>query len=236
MLQIVSKIEERKSNFSAISLNIVNDFRIKAKGENSESKNNKLDLVDLDNTYNEFSQQKYSLCQKHNLITHSMSPRKEKNICDKCLDEDTFSSKPIPTIVKDLKNKISTGLTQIYLFEYEIDRISSFLNSYHNEFIESNTNKLETLFTYLTKIIEFNYNSALQLLQQCKNEQNSQITTIISEIENLKFELYNLYHELNKYGNIKEDHNQLLIKNLKRIEAIFSKLKSFMNYNSEIIF
>jgi len=186
--------------------------------------------IDLDNTYNEYSQKKYQACSKHNLVTHSISPRKQNDLCDKCIqNDDNISTKPIPTIIKDLKTKISTSLTHTSILYNELDRLNMFFNSYQNEFNESNKKKIETLFTYLNKIIQFNQNTVVQILNQCKSEQKSQNDLILSGLDKMKFELSSLQEELTMYENIKDDKE--LVSHLDRFNIINYKLKDYLNYD-----
>lgn len=49
------------------------------------------------------------------------------------------------------------------------------LINFRLEFDNSNKAKIEDLFNYLYKIINYNYNTAMHLLAQCKAEQKLQI-------------------------------------------------------------
>lgn len=54
---------------------------------------------------------------------------------------------------------------------------------FRDEFERSNKQKIDELFNYIHKIISYNYNTAMQILKQCKGEQKSQIdSTIVFKI------------------------------------------------------
>ena len=85
-----------------------------------------------------------------------------------------------------MKCKLDSSLTRVTLVKHEIDRLQDFLSSYQyniikkrEEFEKSNKKKIDDLFQYLNKIITYNYNAALHILQQCKSEQQSQIDNVL---------------------------------------------------------
>lgn len=54
-----------------------------------------------------------------------------------------------------------------------------FINFIRDEFERSNKQKIDDLFNFIYKIISYNYNTAMQILKQCKGEQKSQIDSTI---------------------------------------------------------
>jgi len=224
LLQIVSKLERNTCFSKMSSISDVKSIQTKT----SEKHNN----FEMENTYNEFSQSKYLLCGRHHLISHSITLRGDKLLCEKCIAEDKVETKPIPAIILDLKSKIQTGLTQINLLDNEIDRLKSFFKSYLNEFNDSNKKKIETLFSYLNKIVQYNYNSAKQLLNQCSSRQKTQLNNIIPNLQKMKFELRSLQEELNYYQNLKDE--SLFLQKWSRFFAINKRIKEFIDYKKEL--
>lgn len=87
--------------------------------------------------------------------------------------------------MKEMKGKINNTLTKVSIVKQEIERLQDFLSSYQYEYINlreefevSNKKKIDDLFQYLNKIISSNYNSAIDILEQCKAEQK----TVIDEV------------------------------------------------------
>ena len=84
-----------------------------------------------------------------------------------------------------MKEKVDNTLTKVGIIKYEIDRLREFLTSYQyivfnqrEEFESSNKKKIDDLFQYLKKVMTSNYNSALHILEQCKDEQKEEIDSI----------------------------------------------------------
>jgi hypothetical protein len=87
-----------------------------------------------------------------------------------------------------LKRKIDSSQIKVCILKNEIDRLKEFFTSYQyiilynnlkinfrDEFENSNKLKIEELFNYLYKIITYNYNTAMHILNQCQAEQKIQI-------------------------------------------------------------
>ena len=59
----------------------------------------------------------------------------------------------------------------------------SFLKSYQNNFEVNNKKKIDELFEYINKIIQYNYTTAKTLFKQCLKEQKNQIDKKTSELK-----------------------------------------------------
>ena len=75
------------------------------------------------------------------------------------------------------------------MIKTEIDRIENFLLSYKKNFEIQNSNKIEELFDYINKIIQYNHSTAKTLYNQCQKEQKNQIDKKLKELSSLKIEL-----------------------------------------------
>jgi len=223
LLRIVDKLESRKSIISRVSYNLTKPIH---------ESHGHIETKEIDNTYNSFSQSKYLSCIKHNTLSHSYALGTNITLCDKCITETNLTSQPFQSIVKDLRSKIHSSITQIDLYKNEVNRLYDFFNSYQLEFENTNTKKIETLFDYLNKILLYNYNTAIQILDQCKSEQKIQIDNRLNELEHLKNELAEIKLELINYNNI--DDEKELIKYIAKINSLNRKINFFLNYDLEL--
>jgi len=138
---------------------------------------------------------------------------------------------PLPSVIKDMKKKIDSSRLSISVLKHEIFRLYEFFESYQEEFDKSNKQKIDDLFSYLYKIISFNYNTSIQILRQCKGEQKTQIDMRVKELKELEKELDDLIHALDNIHKT-EDKDYLLFYN--NLNDIYERVSNFINYESEL--
>ena len=90
----------------------------------------------------------------------------------------------------------------------------------------------------MNKIITYNYNAALHILQQCKSEQQSQIDNVLvfilvnkTEIAELQKEIISIESELNL---VREEDERDLPQNEKKVNKLSLQLNSLLNYEMEL--
>lgn len=170
-------------------------------------------------------------CKKHNLPINSYLVGTNTLLCEKCPIDSSSSPCPLPRVVKDMKKRIDSSLLQICLIKYEISRLYEFFDSYQEEFDKSNKQKIDDLFSYLYKLISYNYNTAMQIFNQCKGEQKTHIDMRIKELNELEKELEELNILLNEVYNQEETS---YLKYEKQINDIYERINSFLNYETEL--
>ena len=146
--------------------------------------------------------------------------------------------KPLPFLRAQNEFKINSCKNKIKLFRNEILRVENFLKSYQNNFEVNTKKKIEELFDFINKIIQYNYTMAKTLFQQCLKEQKSQIEQKTSELKFLHKELdsfdkkldsiYNPFNEREKEKYIPEPESQITLDN------VYNKLNNFINYENEL--
>ena len=241
----INEINKLKKNISL--LKIFDKFETKKKSLNNTNNKSLLSFSMNDSNFlnsineeisNEINNNYYPLCSIHK--NKSYFYKIKNNIktffCDECLKEKNLeNSIPIENLQKQNYAKINSCLEKIKIISNEILKIENFFNNYQKNFREKNLNKIDELFNYIKKIIQFNYTIALTLYNQCKNEQKNQIEKKLNELKNLKNELKNFEIDLEKLNNLNNNFfpnfkpsNQLNLNN------IYSKLSNFLNYENEI--
>ena len=144
--------------------------------------------------------------------------------------------KPLPFLKAQNEFKINSCKNKIKLLRNEILRVENFLKSYQNNFEANTKKKIEELFDFINKIIQYNYTMAKTLYQQCLKEQKNQIEQKTSELKFLHKELdsfdkkldniYNPNNSKEKY--IPEPESQITLDN------VYNKLSNFINYENEL--
>lgn len=170
-------------------------------------------------------------CKKHGQSFNSYVTGTNILFCNKCIEESNMEVCPLPTVIKEYKKKIDSSKLNICLISNEIRRLYDFFESYQEEFDKSNKQKIDDLFAYYYKIISFNYNTAIQIFSQCKGEQRTQIEHKINELKLLEEELYEFNEELTRINSI-EDYK--ILKEDGKLEEIYERLNTFINYDSEL--
>ena len=77
-----------------------------------------------------------------------------------------MSTLPLPNTIKDLRRRIDSSQFKACITKNQISQLKRFFESYLIEFEKENSSKIEELFSYFNKIIEYFHNSTKQLLSQ----------------------------------------------------------------------
>lgn len=170
-------------------------------------------------------------CKKHELNIIAYVVGTNLLFCEKCIEESPMKVNPLPSVIKDIKKKADSSRVNICFLKHEINRLYEFFESYQEEFEKSNKQKIDDLFSYLYKIISFNYNTAIQILKQCKGEQKIQVDLRINELRELEKELDELTQALD---SIQKMNDSNLLEVFNNINDIYERVMNFINYNSEL--
>ena len=184
----------------------------------------------------------YPLCQIHKnkaYFYNNNSNNKKNYFCDECMRQlniDKFF--PIPGIQKQNSIKINSCISKAQMIKTEIDRIENFLLSYKKNFEIQNSNKIEELFDYINKIIQYNHSTAKTLYNQCQKEQKNQIDKKLKELSSLKIELNQFekqLQQLNNINNINIEKDKFLPPDKQNLlNNIYTKLSNYLNYENEL--
>ena len=183
----------------------------------------------------------YPLCQihKNKAYFYNNSNNKKNYFCDECMRQlniDKFF--PIPGIQKQNSIKINSCISKAQMIKTEIDRIENFLLSYKKNFEIQNSNKIEELFDYINKIIQYNHSTAKTLYNQCQKEQKNQIDKKLKELSSLKIELNQFekqLQQLNNINNINLEKDKYLPPDKQiTLNNIYTKLSNYLNYENEL--
>jgi len=176
LLNIVDKVSMNKSRANIsnnISLSMSAHLNTSSFLVNDSSIN--INSKDLDNNINNICY--YPICNLHQskAYFYYFKNKEKKYLCLFCLEnnqiENTDKLIPLPNLDVQNELKIKTCKKKLKLLLKEIDKIQSFLERYHKKFEKENKTKIEDLFKYIYKIVDYNHTTALTLFEQCKNEQ-----------------------------------------------------------------
>ena len=155
--------------------------------------------------------------------------------CNECIQTNNFEElKPLPFLKTQNEFKLNTCKNKIKILRKEICRVENFLITYQNNFEINNEKKIDELFDYINKIIQYNYTTAKTLFQQCLKEQKNQIDKKTSELQFLYKELESFEKKLdniiknNKDKDTQDPESQITLDN------VHSKLSNFINYENEL--
>ena len=183
----------------------------------------------------------YPLCQihKNKAYFYNNSNNKKNYFCDECMRQLNIEKFfPIPGIQKQNSIKISSCISKAQMIKTEIDRIENFLLSYKKNFEIQNSNKIEELFDYINKIIQYNHSTAKTLYNQCQKEQKNQIDKKLKELSSLKIELNQFEKQLQQLNNINninlEKEKYLPPDKQITLNNIYTKLSNYLNYENEL--
>ena len=238
LMNLVEKVSSTKSR-----LNISNNISLSSAHLNTssflvnESMIN-LNSKELNTNINNICY--YPVCQLHQSKAYFYYfKNKEKNyVCLLCL-ENNFIDNPdklIPLPSLDVQNdlKIKSCKKKSKLLLKEIDKIQSFLERYHKNFEKENKTKIEELFKYIEKIVDYNRTTALTLYEQCKNEQKNQIDKKINELINLRQELDSFNQKLDEITNEDIFRDKINPNSQIQLEKIYNRLGNYINYENEL--
>jgi hypothetical protein len=209
---------------------------------NNQDNNNSRILQNYDLLNNDFYKNGeffFPICQTHkNKANFYNIIEKNKNFyCNECIQTNVLENlKPLPFLKAQNIFKINSCKNKIKILRNEVNRVENFLKSYQKNFEITTKKKIEELFDFITKIIQYNYTMAKTLFQQCQKEQNNQIEQKTSELKFLLKELDSFEKKLeniikpgkNKEKYIPDPESQITLDN------VYNKLSNFINYENEL--
>ena len=228
LLQIAEKIEERKTTNRGTNASIQNLTPLNLKDRDSiTSKNNIVNPKNSQKFFFDINRK----CAKHNLVIHSYAAGTNILFCDKCIEETKMSTLPLPNTIKDLRRRIDSSQFKACITKNQISQLKRFFESYLIEFEKENSSKIEELFSYFNKIVEYFHNSAKQLLSQCVSEQKLHISSYLEEMKKLSLQLTKIEKDLNEMIN--KNDISFLLHNIEKIRKIENRMINFINYDLE---
>ena len=250
LLSLIDKVQTYKannnnSNISMSSQNLnyshINNNNNNQDPNNSRiiQNNNEILLLEEDekdlykNKKGEFC---FPICQihKNKANFYNFNEYKKRNFyCDECIQTNVLENlKPLPFLKAQNEFKINSCKNKISLLKNEIFRVENFLKSYQENFEKNVEKKIQELFDFINKIIQYNYTMAKTLFLQCKKEQKSQIDKKTSELVFLQKELDSFDKKLNniiKTNSENPDPEQQIT-----LDNVYNKLSNYINYENEL--
>ena len=240
LLTLIDKVQTCKiNNISNVSMS---SQTLNASHINNQDNNNSRILQNYDLLNNDFYKNGeffFPICQTHkNKANFYNIIEKNKNFyCNECIQTNVLENlKPLPFLKAQNIFKINSCKNKIKILRNEVNRVENFLKSYQKNFEITTKKKIEELFDFITKIIQYNYTMAKTLFQQCQKEQNNQIEQKTSELKFLLKELDSFEKKLeniikpgkNKEKYIPDPESQITLDN------VYNKLSNFINYENEL--
>ena len=240
LLTLIDKVQTCKiNNISNVSMS---SQTLNASHINNQDNNNSRILQNYDLLNNDFYKNGeffFPICQTHkNKANFYNIIEKNKNFyCNECIQTNVLENlKPLPFLKSQNIFKINSCKNKIKILRNEVNRVENFLKSYQKNFEMTTKKKIEELFDFITKIIQYYYAMAKTLFQQCQKEQNNQIEQKTSELKFLVKELDSFEKKLEniiKPGKDKEKYipdpeSQITLDN------VYNKLSNFINYENEL--
>ena len=240
LLTLIDKVQTCKiNNISNVSMS---SQTLNASHINNQDNNNSRILQNYDLLNNDFYKNGeffFPICQTHkNKANFYNIIEKNKNFyCNECIQTNALENlKPLPFLKAQNIFKINSCKNKIKILRNEVNRVENFLKSYQKNFEITTKKKIEELFDFITKIIQYNYTMAKTLFQQCQKEQNNQIEQKTSELKFLLKELDSFEKKLeniikpgkNKEKYIPDPESQITLDN------VYNKLSNFINYENEL--
>ena len=219
LLKLFDKIENNNNNINNNSNFMSMSFSL--------NENNLFNSEEIKNSNNFFP-----LCETHKIKADFFINNNNKKIfyCEDCIKYFNIKNfEIVPNLKEQNLFKINASFYKIEMINNEIKRIENFLENYQKNFEIQNLEKIEELFNYLKKIINYNYTTVKTLYMQCKNEQRNQINKKKKELISLKNELKSFKENLISINN-----NNFNINNQIELNKIFHKLANYLNYNNEL--
>ena len=236
LLTLTDKVQTYKSNnISNISMSSQN---LNFSQNNNSRINNNNDQNNLNNNEEFYQTGEFYIpvCQVHKNKAnfYNVIDNAKNYYCNECIQTSNIENlKPLPFLKAHNEFKINSCKNKIKILRKEICRVENFLKSYQNNFEVNNKKKIEELFDYINKIIQYNYTTAKTLFQQCQREQKNQIDKKTSELKVLYKELDSFEKKLDgiKYYKDKyvpDPESQITLDN------VYCKLTNFINYENEL--
>ena len=240
ILAFMEKVQTYKTNnISNISMS---SQTLNLSHMNNPDNNNSRILQNNDLLNNDFFKNGeffFPTCQTHKNKAnfYNIIDNNKNFYCNECIQTNILENlKPLPFLKAQNEFKVNSCKNKIKILRNEIIRVENFLKSYQNNFEINYKNKIEELFDFINKIIQYNYTMAKTLFQQCQKEQNSQIEQKTSELKFLHKELDSFEKKIDNIfipGKDKEKYNpdpetQITLDN------VYNKLNNFINYENEL--
>ena len=240
ILAFMEKVQTYKTNnISNISMS---SQTLNLSHMNNPENNNSRILQNNDLLNNDFFKNGeffFPTCQTHKNKAnfYNIIDNNKNFYCNECIQTNILENlKPLPFLKAQNEFKVNSCKNKIKILRNEIIRVENFLKSYQNNFEINYKNKIEGLFDFINKIIQYNYTMAKTLFQQCQKEQNSQIEQKTSELKFLHKELDSFEKKIDNIfipGKDKEKYNpdpetQITLDN------VYNKLNNFINYENEL--
>ena len=249
LLNIIDKIEQRKANITqsiipiplmrnqinpSLKLDIIKFEQIKEHEILPNLKTKQIlneDKKEINKDNFKFDFDNGQKCPKHNLTIHSYAIGTDILLCDKCISETQKKAYPLPGVLKEIKRKINENSINACLIKNEIERIENFFEEYLEEFRKTNYDKIEKVFNYFYKIIDYFHNNANQLLKQCIKQQENLISNYRKELQSLNEKVSGIENELIEMSQKEEKE---IFGSIERLKTIQIDLHNFINYNLEL--
>jgi len=245
LLSLIDKVQTYKTNnISNISMSSQN-LNFSHINNNQDANNSRIlqnnndILFEEDLCKNKNGEFCFPICQVHknkaNFYNYSEDENiKKKNFyCDECLQTNVLENlKPLPFLKSQNEFKLNSCKNKIKLLRNEIIRVGNFLKSYQKNFEKNNEKKIEELFDFINKIIQYNYTIAKTLFQQCQREQKNQIDKKNSELLFLQKELDSFEKKLDsiiKTNSECPDPEQQIT-----LDNVYNKISNYINYENEL--
>ena len=232
LISITDKIETKKKekmsiNGTSISMSLNMNKNISEKSDLTKSQQL---LEGIKNCY-------FPICELHKSKAYffHMENNEIVYICNECIKNNLYEKlEPLPNLIMQNNIKINACKNRTKLLFNEIDKIENFLNNYQIQFEEENKKRIEELFEYIQKIVNYNKTTANTLYNQCKNEQKKQINQKIEELNTLRKELSDFGKQIDEIQN-----NKLFMinpdpENQNKLEKVYNKLGNYLNYENEL--
>lgn len=226
------KVSKNESDIivNELSNKPINSELMKSKSNVVQS-NIKSDKLDIKNSKSLESIDISIPCKKHNLPIIAYAIGTNILHCKQCMAESSLKLNPLPVVIKNSKKKIDAIKLKSCLIKHELSRLHDFFHSYQEEFEISNKKKIEDLFEYFNKVIQFNYNTSMQILNQCQSEQKTQINIKIEELNEIEKDLNEINERIDTYQDL---NNKNVLENIEDIDELYEKVMNFINYDSQL--
>ena len=240
LLTLLDKVQTCKvNNISNISMSSQN---LNISHMNNADNNNSRIIQKAELLNNDFYKNGeffFPICQTHkNKANFYNIVEKNRNFfCNECIQTSILENlKPLPFLKAQNEFKINSCKNKIKILRNEIIRVENFLKSYQNNFETNTRKKIEELFDFINKIIQYNYTMAKTLFQQCLKEQKNQIEQKTSELKFLHKELDSFDKKLNNIYNPNNDKEKYIPEPESQItlDNVYNKLSNFINYENEL--
>ena len=239
LMNLVDKVSSNKSR-----LNISNNISLSMSGHLNTSSflvnDSSLNMNNKEVNSNISNNCFYPLCQLHQskAYFYYFKNKEKKYVCLFCLENNDIDNSekliPLPGLVVQNELKINSCKKKSKLLLKEIDKIQSFLERYHHNFEKENKKKIEDLFEYINKIVEYNHTTSMTLYEQCRNEQKNQINKKIKELNVLREELDSFNKKLDEITNEDLFKDKINPNTQIQLEKIYNRIGNCINYENEL--